>query len=88
MNHYLRNGGCYFLGYTTENSTEKQLTESKKDYTLFRSAIERIGRLDEQQKKSFLQDMKHHHDTDKSEITENPIIVMDRVLSSILKPLK
>ena len=82
MNHYLRNGGCYFLDSSGGNVlyTEKYLSESKKDYALFVSVIERIDRLDDQKKKSFLQNMRIHHDTDNTEPTENVIVVMDRIL--------
>jgi hypothetical protein len=86
MNHYLRNGGCYFLGYNTENSSQKEIDESKKDYTLFWSVVSRVSTLTEKQKNAFLQGMKQHYDTPQktNEKTENPIIVLDRVLSAVI----
>ncbi len=86
INHYLRNGASYFIGRNTEDSTPKELARAKKDYVLFISVIRRIDTLTDNQKKTFLENMKIHHETPQkiTDKTEDSIIVMDRILSSIL----
>jgi hypothetical protein len=81
MNHYLRNGALSFLDASSGNCTKKELNYFKKNYAMFRSVIERIGKLHEVQKKAFLQDMKQHHENDNIEPPENRIVTMDRILS-------
>ena len=85
MKHYFNNGACYIM--RSDNFTqasEEEIDECWKNNQLFMSVVQRINHLDTEQKKRFLASMEHHHDTDQTVPTPNPIVVMDTILSSIL----
>lgn len=82
MDHYLRNSANYMMDTGDfKHSTPEEIDGCKKNYMLFLSVVARIGALTKKQKNSFLEQMKLHHDADWP--TENPIVVMDRILSSL-----
>jgi len=84
MNHYFMNGANYFLFFNYWPQEDHD--DCKKNYTLFRSVIERIDSLTKKQRDDFLQGMKAHCDTPRkmTDETENPIITMDHILSAVI----
>ena len=72
------------------HSTPQEIQECKNDYKLFVKIMIRLTKTTKEQKLSFLKQMKDYHDTPQkiSDKTENPIHIMDRVLSSIEKHTK
>ena len=83
MNHYLRNSWSYIIIPDSLLTTEPEtIKEYKNDYTLFLSVYSRIINLSNEQQKEFLLTIKKHHDNFDQE-TENPIVVMDTILSNI-----
>ncbi len=85
MKHYFNNGACYIMrpdNFT--QASEEEINEHRNNKKLFRSVVERINKLTKKQKKIFLERMEHHHDTDQTVPTPNPIVVMDTILTSIL----
>lgn len=86
MNHYLRNSWNYVMCPNFKASTNEEIHEYQKDYTTFLSIISRITQLTEKQKKSFLKQMESHYTAPQTSTdeTENPIDVMNRVLSIVL----
>lgn len=85
MNHYLKNSWSYIMCPNFGKSTDEEIQEYQKDYILFISIISRITQLTKKQKLSFLKQIKNHHDTPQkiTDKTQNPIEVMDQILSSI-----
>lgn len=85
MKHYFNNGSCYIM--RTDNFTqasEKEIDEYRQNNALFISVVTRISHLTKEQKKTFLKHMEHHHDTDQTVPTPNPIVIMDTMLTSVL----
>lgn len=86
MRHYFNNGANYIMSANNFADASQEKIEQYRQYNkTFLSIVERINKLTSQQKKSFLDQMEHHHDTDQTIPTPNPITVMDTILSLILK---
>jgi len=66
--------------------TDEEIEAYQKDYITFLSVISCITQLTKNQKKLFLTQMKAHYTAPQSitDETENPIDVMNRVLSIVL----
>ena len=84
MDHYLRNSAHYIMDTGNfRNYTSKELSIYKRDYKLFLSIVEYIGKLDDKQKKSFLEQMKSHYDKDEIKPKKNHIQIMYDILSTL-----
>jgi hypothetical protein len=82
MDHYLGNSANYIMRDHMERCDDQEIQEFKHNYYRFIVVISHIDTLSEEQKRSFLQQLKLLHD-DNTLPTENPITTMDRILSSL-----